>query len=156
MRLAARPRLWLLTLNQTCRIFDDQTAPDIIMKQVFASHGVGLFRFELRKSCPALRYCVQKNATDFAFVSRLLETAGVHDFYRHGDGAHEMVLVDAAAELDTPLGYETCAISDCASTEAEIQNERRLQREVRPTRVLLRDHNPGTRAATPPPGTSAR
>ena len=44
--MTVRPWLWLLTRTADCRIFQDQTVPDIV-KAVFADHPVANFEFKL-------------------------------------------------------------------------------------------------------------
>ena len=71
-----RPWLWLLTRTSDCRIFQEQTVPEII-KTVFADHGVADFKFELTSTFRKWTYCVQYRETDFNFLSRTLEQYGV-------------------------------------------------------------------------------
>ncbi|NUP12110.1 MAG: type VI secretion system tip protein VgrG [Polyangiaceae bacterium] len=69
------PSLWRATLRDNCRIFQHVTIPDIVL-QVLKELAIEP-RLELRAKYPALEYCVQYRETDFAFVSRLLEAAGI-------------------------------------------------------------------------------
>jgi type VI secretion system secreted protein VgrG len=39
-------------------------------------------------------YCVQYGETDFAFVSRLMESEGIYYFFAHARGSHQLVLCD--------------------------------------------------------------
>ena len=65
-----RPWLWVLTLAADCRIFQNQSTPDII-KAVFSDLGFTDFRDALTGSYTPREYCVQYNETAFDFVSRL-------------------------------------------------------------------------------------
>jgi type VI secretion system secreted protein VgrG len=105
-----RPWLWLLTRASNCRIFQDKSVVDIV-RDVCETGGYGgdvnLDALQLAGTYPALAYCVQYRETDFEFVSRLLEAAGIYYWFRHEAGRHTMVLADSyGAHADTP-GYAT-------------------------------------------------
>ena len=52
-----------------------------------------------------LSYCVQYGESDFAFVSRLLEEAGLYYFYKHEAAAHRMMICDKpSSHRDLPIG----------------------------------------------------
>ncbi|MBB4264763.1 type VI secretion system Vgr family protein [Roseospira visakhapatnamensis] len=105
-RLEVVPTFWLLTKTSDCRIFQTQSALDII-KAVLSEGGVSALETSGVTSQPAQRdYCVQYNETDFAFVSRLLEEEGLFYTFRHEDGTHTMVLGDA------PSAYAPCDDAD--------------------------------------------
>jgi len=90
-----RPWLWMLTKTADCRIFQQQSAPDII-KAVFSDLGYTDFRDALTGTYAARDYCVQYNETAFNFVSRLMEDEGIFYFFEHADGKHTLVLADDA------------------------------------------------------------
>jgi type VI secretion system secreted protein VgrG len=92
--LVLRPWLWLLSRTADCRIFQNQTAPDIIQK-VFHDRGFTDIRASLTESYPTLEYCVQYRETDLAFVSRLMEQHGIYYFFEHSADKHVLVLSDA-------------------------------------------------------------
>jgi type VI secretion system secreted protein VgrG len=87
------PWLWFLTRTTDCRIFQNQTAPDIIEK-IFKDLGFSDYQRSLRGSYSKREYCVQYRETDFAFVSRLMEQEGIFYFFRHENGKHTLVLAD--------------------------------------------------------------
>lgn len=89
------PWLWFLTRTADCRIFQRQSAPDII-KRIFQDLGFTDFEFRLYKSYGAREYCVQYRETDFNFVSRLMEEEGIAYFFEHDDrtNKHTLVLAD--------------------------------------------------------------
>jgi type VI secretion system secreted protein VgrG len=79
------PSLWLLTQRRNHRIFQHQTVRDIVRK-VLSEYRVQV-AFELIDDPPPLEYRVQYGESDFAFVSRLLEEAGIsYYFERHVAG----------------------------------------------------------------------
>lgn len=100
-----RPWLWLLTRAADCRIFQNQSIPDIVQK-VFEDHGFPDFEVQLTGSFPIWDYCVQYRETDFNFVSRLMEQEGIYYFFRHEKGRHVLVLANSYGNHDALPGYE--------------------------------------------------
>ncbi len=95
-RLTLKPWLWLLTLTQSCRIFQEKKVPDIV-KEIFRERGFNDFKDALSGSYRTREYCVQYRETDFDFISRLLEEEGIYYFFEHQNGKHILVLADSAA-----------------------------------------------------------
>ena len=90
------PSFWLLTRNTDCRIFQNQTAVEII-EQVFADRGLTDYDTgKLSASYKQRTYCVQYRETDFDFVSRLMEEEGIFYYFKHEDGRHTVTLCDNA------------------------------------------------------------
>ncbi len=87
------PWLWFLTRTTDCRIFQNQTVPDIV-KTVFRDLGYTDFKEKLSNNYPLQDYCVQYRETDFNFVSRLLEQEGIYYYFIQEDGRHELILAD--------------------------------------------------------------
>lgn len=88
---------WFDFLRHTsnCRIFQDMTVLDIV-DEVFTRYpGLADYGTDVSASrYPKLPYCVQYNESDFAFVSRLLEDAGIHYWFEHAEDAHTLKLAD--------------------------------------------------------------
>ncbi len=93
-RLVLRPWFWMLSHTSDCRMFLDRTIPEII-KEVLGKHGIAKFYAKLTGSYPQLEYCVQYRESDFNFVSRLMEEAGIYYFFEHAEDEHTLVMVDA-------------------------------------------------------------
>lgn len=87
------PKLWLLTLSSDRAIWQTKSIPDIV-KAVLSDFGI-IFEAKLTGTYTALDYCVQHDETAFAFISRLMESAGIFYFFTFKDGSHTMVLADA-------------------------------------------------------------
>jgi type VI secretion system secreted protein VgrG len=104
------PWLWLLTRSSDCRIFQDLSVVDIV-KQVCANAAYGglveLDTAALSGTYEALPYCVQYRETDFDFVCRLLEGAGIYFYFTHEESKHTMVLADSYGAHAAVVGYET-------------------------------------------------
>lgn len=93
-----RPWLWLLTLSRNDRIFQTLTVAEILAK-VFADYAGQAMRSDLVLSYAKIDYCVQYSESDFDFVARLMETAGIAYYFEHAAGVHTMVLVDDPAKF---------------------------------------------------------
>ncbi len=79
-RAVLRPWLWRLTRTKNCRIFQRRSIPEIV-DQVFRTHDLRDFEVALSEHYPPLEYVVQYRESDFDFVSRLLEDAGVYYYF---------------------------------------------------------------------------
>lgn len=101
-RLEMVPWLWFLTRTADCRIFQNQTIPQIV-ERIFKDLNFADYRLSLRGNYAPREYCVQYRETDFAFVSRLMEEAGILYFFAHERDKHVLVLGDA------PAVHEPCA-----------------------------------------------
>jgi type VI secretion system secreted protein VgrG len=100
------PWLWFLTRTSDCRIFQQQSVPDII-KSVFREHGTSDFEDSLSGNYVARDYCVQYMETDFNFVSRLMEEEGIYYFFRHEQDKDTLVLCDSAGAHSATPGCES-------------------------------------------------
>lgn len=94
--LVLRPWLWFATCASDCRIFQNQTVLEVL-KAVLAKYP-GEVEWATTESYPSLEYCVQYGETDFEFVSRLLEEAGLYYFFRHSLEGHRLVITDSMSE----------------------------------------------------------
>ena len=102
-----RPWLWFLTRSADCRIFQDRSVVDIV-KAVFDDYSIADFDTSgLSGAYGRLAYCVQYRETDFNFVSRLLEDAGIYYYFKARPGRHTMVLVDSYSAHEPIAGYRS-------------------------------------------------
>jgi type VI secretion system secreted protein VgrG len=104
------PWLWLLKRSSTCQVFQDQTVLEIVKevcgKGIYA--GVSLLSAELLSGVyPKMPYCVQYRETDFDFVCRLLEDAGIYFFFTHEADKHTLVLADSFGAHQPIAGYQS-------------------------------------------------
>ena len=104
-RLTLRPWLWFLTRTADCRIFQNQTVPEIV-EQVIKDQGFSDLDPRLQGSFPRREYCVQYRETDFNFISRLLEEEGIYYYFQHANGKHVMVLANGPDSHEKISGYE--------------------------------------------------
>jgi type VI secretion system secreted protein VgrG len=141
--MTVRPWLWLLTRTADCRIFQDQTVPDIV-KAVFADHPVANFEFKLFRTYRKWNYCVQYRETDFNFVARLLEHEGIYWYFEHAKGKHKLILVDSASAHDAAAGHASLPFygnTGQMPPDLDCVNEWAVSREVEPGKVVLTDHD---------------
>ncbi|MDR2872171.1 MAG: type VI secretion system tip protein VgrG [Xanthomonadaceae bacterium] len=103
-RAEIAPWFAFLQYTSNCRIFQDKTVLEII-DDVFASYAeLADYQHDLNAgNFPKLPYCVQYNESDFDFVSRLLEDAGIYYAFEHGENGHTMVLADNSPHA-SPIG----------------------------------------------------
>ncbi|QDU60469.1 Phage-related baseplate assembly protein [Planctomycetes bacterium Pan216] len=148
MRLA--PKLSLLGLNSTYRVFQNASVLDIVSTVFEDYRGAFGSEFSLKtnrvnKEVAAVatpyQYCVQYEETDLEFVSRLLEAAGVFYFFWHEADSHVMVLGNATnvpkPSDGTTLRYQPMRTIDQTSS---IWRWSRSQ-TLRPAGVTLRDRS---------------
>ena len=109
------PWLWLLTRSSNCRIFQDLSVIDIVKEVCGESVYGGVTNLSvtaLSGTYEKLPYCVQYRESDFNFVCRLLDNAGIYFFFTHDADRHTMVLADsygAHAKID---GYGEVEFSE--------------------------------------------
>ncbi|MDC3953111.1 type VI secretion system tip protein VgrG [Polyangium jinanense] len=133
------PDLWLLTQRRGNRIFQHLSIPDIV-KRVLGEFGIsGEWRID-GGAYPKLEFKVQYAETDYDFVSRLLEEAGVAFVFEDGG---RLVFSDALEagpkRKGPPIPYV-----DNPSTAAEKEYVKNvgIGRVVRPGAVAYRDYDP--------------
>ncbi|MDR0780525.1 MAG: type VI secretion system tip protein VgrG [Pseudomonadales bacterium] len=92
------PWLWFLSLHEDSRIFQEASIPQIV-EAVFKEFNFADFEWHLDLQSgyyPELVYCVQYRETSLNFISRLLERAGIHYFFRHEKDREVLVLTDGS------------------------------------------------------------
>jgi type VI secretion system secreted protein VgrG len=142
-QMTVMPWMWFLTRTSDCRIFQEQSVPDIV-KTVFEDHGIANFQFKLFRKYRKWVYCVQYRESDYNFVARLMEHEGIYWYFEHSDGQHKLVLVDSQSAHDAAPsckslpyveeGAETAPDTDCVSGCS-------FSREVRSGKVALTSYD---------------
>ncbi|WP_148715773.1 type VI secretion system Vgr family protein [Chitinolyticbacter meiyuanensis] len=141
-RATVRPWLWLLTRTQDCKIFQNQTVPQIL-QTVLGEYGFAL-ELRLTGSYRQWGYCVQYQETDFAFVSRLMEHEGIYYFFQHALGSHTLVLTDDIATHEPFPGYDSVPFftADRAVTaQEECIDVYHVAEEIAPGSYVTDDYN---------------
>jgi type VI secretion system secreted protein VgrG len=134
------PKAWLLTRRRTSRVFEQQSVPQIVAGILRSVPGLA-FDLRLAGAYPARNYVVQRNETDFDFISRLLEDEGIYYYFVHGPAGHVMVLADSPAgggEIPGVHVYRTPAL--LPPPPGSVTSWEKSQ-EIRSGLVTLWDHN---------------
>ena len=93
--LTISPGLWFLTRAANSRIFNAMSINDIIMGEL---SKLTLLQTETSVGTTETRnFVVQYRETDFNFLSRLMEHAGIYYYFTHDNGNHKVVLLNDAA-----------------------------------------------------------
>lgn len=89
------PWLWFLTQKSDCRIFQQKTIPQII-EAVLNPHSTQYDLSRLTATYATQEYRVQYRESDFAFVSRLMEEAGIYYYFdQTADKEFNLILADS-------------------------------------------------------------
>ncbi len=132
------PSLFRTKLRSNIRIFQRQALPDII--QAVLSEWEIEPDLRLNEEYPKHEYRVQYQETDFAFVSRLLEEAGISYFFECSEGKTKLVLADAPqkAEARGPIPYIE---GNTHELTVEFATKVKVLTETRRGYASLRDHD---------------
>src|SRR5579864_8928523 len=87
------PKLWFMSQTEDSRIFQQQTAQDILQK-LFSDAGVSPVQFNIYGDKPVREYTVQMNETDLAFATRLMQEEGWFYFFQHSSSGHTLIISD--------------------------------------------------------------
>ena len=134
------PRLWLLTQRTNHRLFQHLSIPDIVQKLLAAwkiEH-----RFEIQGgSYPELELRVQYGESDYDFMRRLLEEAGISfTFADDAERGSILVLSDAPQANERRAGGPIPFFDNPASSVGSAFITRvRVAQNVKPGKVTIRD-----------------
>jgi len=130
------PALWRTTLRRNNRIFQHLTVPEIVTS-VLTEWQI---KPELRLSAKYLthEYRAQYDETDFAFISRLLEEAGIAYFFTH-DGPETMLVLSDEPTTGDPRPSLPYVDNPGESAEQEFISKVKLVQRVKPGRFTVRD-----------------
>lgn len=142
--LSIVPRLWLATQRRNHRMFQQATEPTIV-QQMLQEWKI---EHEMRIDPGAYRareYRVQYGESDYAFICRLLEHAGISFYF---DDTGKMIVSDAphASEL---WGHLEVLSETSELSRAPYATRVLLERKVRPGRYVMRDRDPRLAADYP-------
>ncbi len=94
-RAEVRPWFWFLTLHADCRIFQEQSALDVI-KLIFGDRGFSDFQDKTSSNFLAREFLVQYRETDYEFICRLMEEEGMYFYFTHDNSKETLVIADGA------------------------------------------------------------
>jgi type VI secretion system secreted protein VgrG len=140
-RLHLVPALHDLQFSHDQRIFQNQTAPQIIAK-VLKGHGIlaDAVTFHVRTSIER-KYCTQYRESDFEFIQRLCAEEGIAWHHQHSRDGHVLVFSDdqtAFAKLgDTPYLQGAGMVA-----EHPVVSQFSMRYSTRPSKVTRRHYDP--------------
>ncbi|WP_438007451.1 type VI secretion system tip protein TssI/VgrG [Sorangium sp. So ce321] len=130
------PRLWLATQRRNHRMFQHKSEVDIAL-QLLGEWGISPTR-RLASEYKKRKYRVQYGESDYTFISRMLEDAGV-SFYFDSGGESQLVLDDRpqANAARVPIAYRD------HPTDADREHVTKVVvgRRLRPGKYTVRDHD---------------
>lgn len=161
--IVMRPWLWFATRSRNSRVFQNKSVKDIVTAVLTPYSSDFAWRLLVASSYPTLEYCVQYDESDFDFVSRLLEEAGIYYFFEHTSTTHTMVLTDSMAKHRSKAGTSPIQWAHALKQDQCIMDWRK-QEEVRAVKATVRDYDylasatqiEQDHAALPLPATSFR
>ncbi len=135
-RLSLVPTAWLLTQRRNHRMFQQKSELDIAL-ELLAEWGIEPEK-RLTASYKKRKYRVQYGESDFAFLSRMLEDAGISYFFASGETT-KLVLSDAPQRADAraPIPFRE------NPTAADREHVRKVHvgRRIRPGKYTMQDHD---------------
>ncbi|MBN1960450.1 MAG: type VI secretion system tip protein VgrG [Deltaproteobacteria bacterium] len=142
------PALWMLTQTMNSRIFQNQTAVEIvceILKEDLEPYARDV-SLTLRRSAYAVReYCVQYHESDYDFVRRLLHEEGISFYFDHSANNENIILVDANSAYptyDSPTGDIVRLVPHSAGVPSEeVVQLLQKKRVLGPTSLILREYD---------------
>ncbi len=137
-QLQIAPRLWLASQRSNHRIFQIMTEIDIA-RQILNEWGIDHVA-KIQGQYKTRKYRVQYGETDLAFVSRMLEEAGISFYFIDQDNRTILVLTDApqsGEERSKPIAFR----DKPSPADKEHVTAVRVSRYVRPGKVTLRDYD---------------
>ncbi len=141
-QLSIVPTLWLLTQRKNHRMFQQMSEPDIVLKVLKEWNIEPEVRID-RGAYKKRKYRVQYAESDFAFISRMLEDAGITFYFEQIGEETKVVLSDAPqanAKRALPLLFQDEA-GGARNHDAGIVTGLRMRQRVRPGKYTLQDHD---------------
>jgi type VI secretion system secreted protein VgrG len=119
-------------------VFQEKSVKDII-EEIIKDYS-GKKEFRLNATYPKLDYCVHYDETDFDFISRLMEGAGIYYFFEHTDSDHTMVMIDKMLSHKSKEGEGPIKWGTDLRYQSTIKNWR-SQEDARSVKVVVADHD---------------
>jgi type VI secretion system secreted protein VgrG len=138
-RLSIVPSLWLLTQRRNYRIFQQMSEPDIA-KKMLDEWGIEAELKIDKAAYKKRKYRVQYAESDYAFICRMLEDAGISFYFEQKEKASVLVLSDAPQSNEARSAMIPFRDSP-TSAEREHVTDLRVGRKVRPGKYTMRDHD---------------
>ncbi|NUP05732.1 MAG: type VI secretion system tip protein VgrG [Polyangiaceae bacterium] len=133
------PDLWLLTQRRNYRIFQQVSEPRIVLEllaewSIEADVRLRLEDYKERK------YRVQYAESDYAFLCRVLEDAGISFYFDDGQES-KLVLTDAPEKDEARVPQIPFVATPNERVAHEFVTGLRVMQQVRPGKYTVRDHD---------------
>jgi type VI secretion system secreted protein VgrG len=140
-QLSIVPTLWLATQRRNHRMFQQISEPDIVL-QLLGEWGIAPDQRFDKGAYKKRKYRVQYGESDFDFLSRMLEDAGISFFFEQQGEATKLVLADAPHLGKPRVGSLPFNASPTGEGgRGEHATAVRSSQRVRPGKVTMRDHD---------------
>ncbi|HSC86893.1 MAG TPA: contractile injection system protein, VgrG/Pvc8 family, partial [Polyangiaceae bacterium] len=136
-RVVLRPSLWLLTLREDARIFQEATAPDIV-RTLLGEAGLASTTHWHVGVHPRLQFTVLYKESPLNFIQRLCEDAGIFYYFTHDADGHQLHFSDDTKSFESlgdPVSSSLAQASELATPLVHFRRSLRL----RTSEVSLRD-----------------
>ncbi len=136
------PTLWLLKLGSDNRIFRHKSIPDIV-QEVLAEWEIAPVVKLVKPAShyKELEYVVQYDESDFNFVNRLLEAAGISYYFRHKPNAPNKLELSDEPHRGNPRSPVDWEDEPAEGKQIDFVTNVRLTHRVKPGRVTIRDYD---------------
>ena len=134
------PNLWLLDQRRNYRIFQHINIPDIVDKLLDEWGIRRAWRID-RGQYPKLEMKVQYAESDFAFLNRILEEAGVAYVFPDDPSDTSVLTLSDALQRGSARAAVPYEPNPTQSAEREFVSDLQLVREVRPGALTMRDQD---------------
>jgi type VI secretion system secreted protein VgrG len=131
------PVLWLATQRRNHRVFQHLSEIEIV-RALLAEWGIQAVE-KISGSYSKREYRIQHGESDYRFMCRMLEDAGISFYYESEDGATQLVLADAPQgnEARAPIAFR----DNPTVADKEHVTGMRATRRVRPGKYTMRDRD---------------
>jgi type VI secretion system secreted protein VgrG len=135
------PNLWLTTQRRNHRMFQQLSEPEIVLK-VLAEWGI---HPDVKIDAGAYKkrkYRVQYAESDYSFICRMLEDAGIAFYFEQADSETRLVLSDSPSRnppRDPRIPFRDSP-TETAQTKEHVTKVH-IGQQVRPGKYTLRDHD---------------
>lgn len=94
--VSLQPSIALLKLGKNSAVFQNKNTPDVVC-ELLRQQGITDIELNLQARYQPLPYRLQYRESDFDFIHRILEEAGIYYYFRHSAQGHTLVLADNSA-----------------------------------------------------------
>lgn len=135
-----RPWLWFATRTRNSKVFQKKSVKEIVTDVLQPYSTDSKWELASASDYPKLDYCVQYDESDFDFVSRLLERAGINYFFKYSSGKHELVFVDANSKFVSKENSDPVKWENALRPDGNVCDWRSSE-EVRIAKAVVKDHD---------------